>query len=79
MPIKDYDLRLYGRRRCRNCFWYEQGVCFFISTDNYLHETEKDSWCPDWNSRRIENQEGQFLSNTPGYEQINSLRQIENK
>lgn len=67
MPQKEYDIRLRGRRKCSNCLWWEDGVCYF----NYYPENHimymEDSWCPDWRSRRIANKEGTFLHDTTLY------------
>lgn len=39
----------YGH--CKNCFWYKWGYCFM-----YNKETRKESYCPDFYSRRSSNE-----------------------
>ena len=73
MPTQDYDLRLYGRRRCKNCFWYENGICFFNSGELLIYKIKETSWCPDWDSRRIESKEGKYLEDTPAYKEVNKV------
>lgn len=67
MPQKYYDIRLRGRRRCSNCFWWENRVCYFNNYPEDYPEILEDSWCPDWYSRRIANKDGEFLHNSPLY------------
>lgn len=67
MPQKEYDIRLRGKRRCSNCFWWEDGVCYYhIYPEVYIMFME-DFWCPDWYSRRIANKEGEYLHETRLY------------
>lgn len=74
MPTQDYDLRLYGRRRCKNCFWYEDGICFFNSNEILIYRIKETSWCPDWDSRRIANKEGVFLANNMRYNMVDKTK-----
>lgn len=67
MPQKEYDIRLYGRRRCSNCFWWESGVCYFHNYPGNYIMYMGDSWCPDWKSRRIANKEGEYLHESKLY------------
>lgn len=39
----------YGH--CKNCFWYKWGYCFMQNK-----ETRKESYCPDFYSRRSSNE-----------------------
>lgn len=36
---------------CKNCFWCKWGYCFMLKK-----ETRKDSYCPDFYSRRTSNE-----------------------
>lgn len=36
---------------CKNCFWCKWGYCFMLKK-----ETRKDSYCPDFCSRRTSNE-----------------------
>lgn len=51
--------RLYGRRRCSNCYWFKDGVCWFQTHSKYeLYCTTETSWCPDWYSRNKASKDG---------------------
>lgn len=71
MPTKNYDIRLYGRRRCSNCWWHENGLCYAVSTEFHKHYVDASSWCPDWASKRIEEKEGSYLRDNIRYKNIN--------
>lgn len=66
----NYDIRLRGRRRCKNCWWWETGLCYADASEFHVLKTDADSWCPDWSSRRIENKEGSFLRYTQQYKLV---------
>lgn len=50
--------RLRGRRRCSNCYWFKDCVCWFQTRSESLYRTTGTSWCPDWYSRKKASKDG---------------------
>lgn len=41
--------------KCKNCWWYVDGVCYMQSTPpDYRHKVKEDSYCPDYHNRKKE-------------------------